>query len=102
MIQTRVQLAGPATPTVPFPARPTAQPEVKGNGRGLPPSPPGTVASPLPEPQGCRFLALILPSDEGERQAQAMENWFQACSSDEPFSLELVGTRREQGFLLLV
>lgn len=41
-----------------------------------------------------------MPSDEGERQAQAMENWFQACSTNEPFSLELVGTQREQGFLL--
>ncbi len=51
-------------------------------------------------PQGGQFLALIVPSDEGERQAQAMENWFQACASDEPFALELVGTRREQGFLL--
>ncbi len=58
------------------------------------------AAHPPLEPQGCPFLALIVPSDEGERQAQAMENWFQACSSDEPFALELVGTRREQGFLL--
>jgi hypothetical protein len=49
---------------------------------------------------GGHFLALIVPSDEGEREAQAMENWFQACSSDEPFALELVGTRREQGFVL--
>lgn len=32
--------------------------------------------------------------------AQAMENWFQACATDEPFALELVGTRREQGFVL--
>ena len=51
-------------------------------------------------PQGSQYLAMIVPSDEGELQAQAMENWFQACASDEPFSLELVGTRREQGFLL--
>ncbi len=50
--------------------------------------------------QGGKFLALIVPNDEGEREAQAMENFFQACSSDEPFSLELVGTRREQGFVL--
>jgi len=50
--------------------------------------------------QGGQFLALIVPSDEGERQAQAMENWLQACASDKPFALELVGTRREQGFLL--
>jgi hypothetical protein len=58
------------------------------------------TGAPSPHAQGCPFLALIMPSDEGERQAQAMENWFQACSSDEPFALELVGTRREQGFLL--
>ncbi len=51
-------------------------------------------------PQGWKHLVMIVPSDEGELQAQAMENWFQACSSDEPFSLELVGTRREQGFVL--
>jgi hypothetical protein len=43
---------------------------------------------------------MIVPSDEGERQAEAMENWFQACASDEPFSLELLGTSREQGFVL--
>src|SRR5437762_4439337 len=49
---------------------------------------------------GAEHLVLIIPSEEGERQASAMENWFQACSSDEPFSLELVGTRREQGFVL--
>ncbi len=50
--------------------------------------------------EGAKHLILIVPSDEGERQASAMENWFQACASDEPFSLELVGTRREQGFVL--
>jgi hypothetical protein len=43
---------------------------------------------------------LIVPPDEGERGAQAMENWLQACSFEEPFSLELVGTRSAQGFLL--
>jgi hypothetical protein len=43
---------------------------------------------------------MIVPHEEGERQAQAMETWFQACASDEPFALELVGTRREQGFVL--
>src|SRR5216110_2208239 len=50
--------------------------------------------------QGSQHLAMIVPSDEGELEASAMENWFQACSSDEPFALELVGTRREQGFVL--
>lgn len=50
--------------------------------------------------QGSDYLAMIIPFDEGELQAAAMENWFQACASDEPFCLELVGTRREQGFLL--
>jgi hypothetical protein len=49
---------------------------------------------------GSQFLALITPSDEGELMAQAMENWFQACASDEPFSLDLVGTAKEQQFLL--
>ena len=46
------------------------------------------------------YLLWIVPFDEGEQSAQAMENWFQACATDEPFSLELVGTRRQQGFLL--
>jgi hypothetical protein len=50
--------------------------------------------------QGGSYLVMIVPHEEGERQAQAMETWFQACASDEPFSLELVGTRREQGFVL--
>ncbi|MBX5458636.1 MAG: hypothetical protein IRZ31_17225, partial [Thermogemmatispora sp.] len=45
-------------------------------------------------------LLMVLPHEEGERQAAAMENWFQACSSDEAFALELAGTRREQVFLL--
>src|SRR3989440_3682162 len=50
--------------------------------------------------QGGSYLVMIVPHEEGERQAQAMETWFQACASDEPFALELVGTRREQGFVL--
>lgn len=54
------------------------------------------VASPL----GAEHLMLITPSDEGERQASAMENFFQACATDEAFAVELVGTRREQGFVL--
>ncbi|MBA2680410.1 MAG: hypothetical protein H0U76_18675 [Ktedonobacteraceae bacterium] len=58
------------------------------------------VKQAFPTIEGCNHLALIVPSDEGELEAQAMENWFQACSSDEPFSLELTGTRREQGFVL--
>jgi hypothetical protein len=95
MTQTLSQPTTPTMPTVPLAA--TDQPHLGGNGQGTP----TRHTSPLPsEPQGCPFLALIVPADEGERQAQAMENWFQACSSDEPFSLELVGTRREQGFLL--
>ncbi|BCL83597.1 hypothetical protein ccbrp13_60620 [Ktedonobacteria bacterium brp13] len=51
-------------------------------------------------PDGDEYVMLILPSEEGERQASAMENFFQACATDEAFSLELVGTRREQGFVL--
>ena len=94
MIQMMPQPTTPTTPTVPLPMP-------GGSGQGTPPpSAPIAAASPSPEPEGCRFLALIMPSDEGERQSQAMENWFQACSTDEPFSLELVGTKREQGFLL--
>lgn len=94
MTQTMAQSTTPTAPTVPLP-RPG------GNGKvPPPPSAPSAAAAPEPRPEGCPFLALIVPSDEGERQAQAMENWFQACASDEPFSLELVGTKREQGFLL--
>src|SRR5437016_11958718 len=54
----------------------------------------------LPVAQGCPYVAVITPHEEGERQAQAMENWLQACATDEPFALELVGTEREQRFLL--
>ena len=50
--------------------------------------------------QGSAHLLLIVPFDEGELQAQAMENWFQASASDEPFALELAGNSREQVFLL--
>ena len=50
--------------------------------------------------EGHAFLAQIVPPDEGEWTAQAMENWFQACSSQEPFALELVGTTHQQGFVL--
>lgn len=49
---------------------------------------------------GAEYLALIVPSDEGELTAQAMENWYQACNTDEPFALELTGTTSEQGFVL--
>nr|BBH92282.1 hypothetical protein KTA_04810 [Thermogemmatispora argillosa] len=47
-------------------------------------------------------LAWLVPSDDpgGQRQAQAIENWLQACASDLPFALELVGTSQAQGFLL--
>ncbi len=51
-------------------------------------------------PVGGAYVVRIVPSDEDERQAAAMETWFQACATDEPFTLELVGTRREQGFFL--
>jgi hypothetical protein len=51
-------------------------------------------------PLGSEHLVLIIPHEDEERQASAMENWLQACASDQPFSLELVGTRREQGFVL--
>src|SRR5205823_5563909 len=45
-----------------------------------------------PDPRGNPHLLLIVPSSEGERQAEAMETWIQACADDEPFALELVGT----------
>lgn len=51
-------------------------------------------------PVGACHLMLIVPSDEGELHASAMENFFQACATDEAFSLELAGTQREQGFIL--
>ncbi|GHO50836.1 type IV secretory system conjugative DNA transfer family protein [Ktedonospora formicarum] len=60
-------------------------------------APDGELVTP---PLGAQYLLLITPSDEEERQASAMENFFQACASDEPFAVELVGTRREQGFVL--
>src|SRR5579883_3319925 len=70
---------------------------------GLPPhtsSPTApTVPIQVPTKQGNAHLLMIVPHEEGERQAAAMENWFQACSSDEAFALELAGTRREQVFL---
>jgi hypothetical protein len=88
---TQPQPATPTAPTVPLPTTTASRPGSAGNG--------GSAPAP-PEPGGCRFLALIVPPDEGEREAQAMENWLQACSFEEPFSLELVGTRSAQGFLL--
>src|SRR5713226_1149001 len=65
------------------------------SGNTLPSAPASAAA-----PQGCAYLAQIVPCDEGERLAQAMENWFGASASDSPFALELAGTRREQGFVL--
>lgn len=64
---------------------------------------PGAAAPPSVSPSSGnsgQCLALLIPSDEGELTAAAMENFFQACSSDDCFSLELVGTKREQGFVL--
>src|SRR5260370_40750561 len=43
---------------------------------------------------------MTVETEGGEGKAQARETWFKACASDEPFSIELVGTRREQGFVL--
>ena len=57
-------------------------------------------ARPVAPPASSEFLALIVPHEEGERLSNAMETWFQACATDEPFALELVGTRLEQGFVL--
>ena len=49
---------------------------------------------------GNPYLVMIVPHEEGLLQAEAMETWFQACSTDTPFALELVGTQKEQGFVL--
>ena len=84
----------PTTPAAPLPGSGGGKQQAAASSAA------GATVPPRPQLAGCQFLALIVPSDEGERQAQAMENWFQACSSDEPFALELVGTRREQGFVL--
>src|SRR5579875_3653992 len=100
MTQTQSQPVTPTAPTVPLPDRVAPESRPGRGGRSMSPASASGAAHPPLEPQGCPFLALITPPDEGERQAQAMENWLQACSSDEPFALELVGTRREQGFLL--
>jgi hypothetical protein len=65
------------------------------------PSVPKQPSSPAKRKEGGPpYILWINPFDEGEQTAQAMENWFQACADDEPFSLELVGTRNEQGFVL--
>ncbi len=74
------QTVSPTAPTVKL--RPASSPPAAAPAPGI-----------TPQVQGA-YLALISPPDEGELTAQAMENWFQACATDEPFSLELVGTRR--------
>src|SRR5579885_3395233 len=53
-----------------------------------------------PQRQGCSHLVRIVHYEEGEREAAATETWLQACATDDPFALELVGTRRDQGFVL--
>ena len=50
--------------------------------------------------EGSQHVLTIVPFEEGERYGAAMETWFQACSEDTPFALELLGTSREQRFLL--
>src|SRR5439155_9017040 len=86
--------AGAQAPTVPLPPVQKARPPQQA------PPVEGAPHQPSPLGEGPPYLLMIVPFDEGEIQAQAMENWFQACATDEPFSLELTGTRREQGFLL--
>ena len=101
MTRTISQPTIPTMLTVPLPTSAQAWQNQGGNGQAQPPTnAPANAATQHAANQGGQFLALIMPSDEGERQAQAMENWLQACASDDPFALELVGTRREQGFLL--
>jgi hypothetical protein len=55
---------------------------------------------PLRSGEGPAPLLLMIPGDEEKRSAQAMETCLQACATEEPFAFELVGTRREQGFVL--
>lgn len=62
--------------------------------------PPATEQTEGITQHGAEHLLLLVPSVEGELQSNAMETFFQACATDEPFALELVGTRREQGFVL--
>jgi hypothetical protein len=59
----------------------------------------GRTAS-LTAGEGPAPLLLMIPGDEEKRSAQAMETCLQACATEEPFAFELVGTRREQGFVL--
>ncbi|GCE50591.1 hypothetical protein EI42_04410 [Thermosporothrix hazakensis] len=60
-----------------------------------------TSTLPIPcQATGAEHLVQLVPHEEGVLQAEAMENWFQACSTREPFALELVGTSKAQGFLL--
>src|SRR5690348_12806485 len=67
-------------------------------------TPAGRPTAPtLPVPaalSGNEHLAVIVPHEEGERLSSAMETCLQACSTEEPFALELVGTTREQRFVL--
>src|SRR5712692_6887936 len=70
------------------------------SGNTTPFAPTRARARTQPTPQGCAYLAQIVPCDEGERLAQAMENWFGASASDSPFALELAGTSSSQGFVL--
>ncbi len=75
----------------------TTSKERMANQPTTPLAPPPRVEV-IKAPAGSTYLLLIVPSDEVE--AFAIENFFQACGTDQPFTLELVGTRREQGFLL--
>jgi hypothetical protein len=87
------QATTPTAPTVPLRPAPSSR-------SGAAHAPIIAPSQAPPGQEGCPFLALVLPSDEGERSAQAMENCFQACATDEPFALEIVGTEREQRFVL--
>src|SRR5579862_8563625 len=58
------------------------------------------VAGATPTTRPLAYIAQLVPPLEGEREALAMENLLQACTSECPFSLELAGNRRVQTFLL--
>ncbi len=72
MMQTQSQPVTPTAPTVPLPNRTATESKPGRGGQCMSPASAPSAAHPPLEPQGCPFLALIVPSDEGERQAQAM------------------------------
>src|SRR5947208_13567440 len=86
--------AGAQAPTVPLTPVQKARPQLTPPVEGAPHQP-----SPARE-EGPPYLLMIVPFDEGERQAQPMEHGLQARAADGPLSFDLPRTRRAQGLLL--